>query len=415
MLLLNLALLIAGAYSQSTPLSPCPNVFSYEPPGSEPGRWYGVVNLSTDSTLHSLWLNVVLDAKADILGNWIGDVTTSDNIDFKIENTQMKIHPGPATAVRFFVQYNQLNKVPRLQAIRLNGREICNANNGVATIDRQEVVETRPEVTTSGRRPDTQRPPTRQETRPQDRPVSRPQERPQDNRPQDVRPQDIRPQDVRPQDIRPEDRPSTRPVQGSRPGDSGPVYVPTQNPPIDQSNANPYSIDSHAPSQSTGTQTVSRPQTIDSRPKPDPYRPLTTSRPKPSTTTTTRYDQGDFVDEPQPDDSEYFSGGLITIVTGDKRPSGNNFYDRPDRNQQNVCGKVVRNSNPNPLVVNGKPTLEGQWPWQIALYQTQTVDNKYICGGTLVSHRHIVTAAHCVTRKGSALPSNSNTMTVYLG
>uniref|UniRef100_A0A2H1VV42 SFRICE_016155 n=1 Tax=Spodoptera frugiperda TaxID=7108 RepID=A0A2H1VV42_SPOFR len=54
--------------SDPTPISPCPNVFMYEPPGSEKGRWYGVVNLSTDSTLHSLWLNIVLDNKADILG-----------------------------------------------------------------------------------------------------------------------------------------------------------------------------------------------------------------------------------------------------------------------------------------------------------------------------------------------------------
>ncbi|KPJ20720.1 hypothetical protein RR46_00135 [Papilio xuthus] len=209
--------------SGSAPRSPCPNVFQYEPSGTEPGRWYGVVNLSTDNTLHSLWLNVVLDSKADILGNWVGDVSTTDNIDFKIENTKMKIHPGPAVAVRFFVQYNPLKTpIPRLQTIRLNGREICNANTPVpadSILDSTSSGQSRPE---SGRPVST-------------RPVERPVERPIASRPVSSRPADSRPS------IRPEDTPVTRPVHGS-PSSSGPVYVPTANPPIDQINVNPFVI-----------------------------------------------------------------------------------------------------------------------------------------------------------------------------
>ncbi|XP_013167820.1 PREDICTED: serine protease gd-like isoform X5 [Papilio xuthus] len=327
--------------SGSAPRSPCPNVFQYEPSGTEPGRWYGVVNLSTDNTLHSLWLNVVLDSKADILGNWVGDVSTTDNIDFKIENTKMKIHPGPAVAVRFFVQYNPLKTpIPRLQTIRLNGREICNANTPVpadSILDSTSSGQSRPE---SGRPVST-------------RPVERPVERPVASRPVSSRPADSRPS------IRPEDTPVTRPVHGS-PSSSGPVYVPTANPPIDQINVNPFVM------------------------KPDP--------------------------------SEYFGGGLHTIVV----PSNTNddFNDNNNNNNnyspKSRCGKVTLNK-PNPLVVNGKPTLEGQWPWQIALYQTQTVDSKYICGGTLVTHLHVITAAHCVTRKSSSRVVNKNTLTVYLG
>ncbi|XP_061382200.1 serine protease gd-like isoform X2 [Danaus plexippus] len=363
--------LFVPTHEQSTTISPCPNVFMYEPSGTEPGRWYGVVNLSTDSTLHSLWLNIVLDSKADILGNWVGDVTTTDNIDFKIENTKMKIHPGPAVAVRFFVQYSPLNKAPRLSAIRLNGREICNAKTPQPAI---EVVETaRPDPTSIRPRPETSRPVDRPVDRPIDRPVERPIDRPVDRPSVQTRPV-----------LRPEDK--TKPVYG-RPSGDGPVYVPTSNPPIEQSNVNPYSIGGgQVPAQSV---THSRPT----------YQLTTTSY-----TSTTPEDEDSDSDA---DPSEYFNGGQLLVTPV---PSGQGYVQ--PKNEQ--CGKVLRN-NPNPLVVNGKPTLEGQWPWQIALYQTQTVDSKYICGGTLVSHKHVVTAAHCVTRKGSSRTVNKNTLTVYLG
>ncbi|XP_013167816.1 PREDICTED: serine proteinase stubble-like isoform X1 [Papilio xuthus] len=367
--------------SGSAPRSPCPNVFQYEPSGTEPGRWYGVVNLSTDNTLHSLWLNVVLDSKADILGNWVGDVSTTDNIDFKIENTKMKIHPGPAVAVRFFVQYNPLKTpIPRLQTIRLNGREICNANTPVpadSILDSTSSGQSRPE---SGRPVST-------------RPVERPVERPVASRPVSSRPADSRPS------IRPEDTPVTRPVHGS-PSSSGPVYVPTANPPIDQINVNPFVIGEGGKGQSG-----SRPNSV--------YGHTTSSY---TTTTTENPDFEDFDTVKKPDPSEYFGGGLHTIVV----PSNTNddFNDNNNNNNnyspKSRCGKVTLNK-PNPLVVNGKPTLEGQWPWQIALYQTQTVDSKYICGGTLVTHLHVITAAHCVTRKSSSRVVNKNTLTVYLG
>ncbi|XP_047538522.1 serine protease gd-like isoform X3 [Vanessa atalanta] len=377
-LLLLVIALCVPTHEQSTPNSPCPNVFMYEPTTNEPGRWYGAVNLSTDSTLHSLWLNIVLDSKADILGNWVGDVTTTDNIDFKVENTKMKIHPGPALSVRFFVQYNPLNKIPRLQAIRLNGREICNANSPQPAIDRVDTI--RPDPTSSRPRLDSGLEHSQTVERPIDRPVERPIDRPID------RPLDSRP-NKRPQKpiIRPEDKPETKPVYG-RPSGEGPVYVAPNNRPIDQSNVNPYSIgDGQVPVQSVTERRPNHQLTTTS------YRPV-------------KQNDDDY-DSVSNDPSEYFTGGYL-LVTPDKTGGGSK------KNSQ--CGKVLRN-NPNPLVVNGKPTLEGQWPWQIALYHTQVVDSKYICGGTLISHKHVITAAHCVTRKGSSRPVNKNTLTIYLG
>ncbi|KAK7861958.1 hypothetical protein R5R35_006327 [Gryllus longicercus] len=56
---------------------------------------------------------------------------------------------------------------------------------------------------------------------------------------------------------------------------------------------------------------------------------------------------------------------------------------------------------PNALVVNGFEAAKGQWPWQAALYAKNETESYNIvfsfqCGGTLVSRKHVVSAAHCV-------------------
>ncbi|XP_026313565.1 serine protease gd-like [Hyposmocoma kahamanoa] len=380
-----LLILAVSSQEQSTPVSPCTNVFTYEQISPELGIWYGVIKLSTESALQSLWLNIILDSKAEMLGNWVGNVTTTDNIDYKIINTNMKIQPGPSQTIRFFIQYNPLNQPPKLQAIKLNGREICNANN-VESVVSESVELRRSGSETAIRltyRPESTRP-RPESTRPQ-RPESRPEERP---------------------NIRPEDRPVTKPVYGI-PAGEGPVYIPTLNQPGDYSNPNPYSIsDGRVPAQNVGSQTSSGgiPEMYPATPTAPSW--MTSSRPK--------VDEDDFDSDSRADPAEYFTGERPTIVVPSRPPNSNNNYYNQQNNNQGECGRVMRYS-PNPLIVNGKPTYEGQWPWQIALYQTQTVDNKYICGGTLVSHSHVITAAHCVTRRNSNRVVNRNTLTVYLG
>ncbi|XP_028172298.1 serine protease 44-like isoform X2 [Ostrinia furnacalis] len=335
--------LAVPSYEQDVPISPCPNVFMYEPLGAEKNRWYGVVNLSTDSTLHGLWLNIVLDGKADILGNWIGDVSTSDNKDFKVENSDMMIHPGPAVAVRFFVQYNILNPTPKLKTIRLNGREICNADiRSPVTPDTNWAT---PKPTKAPTRPVPDRTTERVVTQ---RPIT--------------------------------ERPVTDWAQ------EHPVYRPPSG-----GSPNPVDI-AGGHDTSNGIKIVDWP----------PRRPGTTTE----------------ADDSQEKGGGGFGGGLPVVFVPGRPTSRPPMFDEGNNNKPQVqCGSVVK-QNPkilNPLIVNGVPTYEGQWPWQVALYQTQTVDNKYICGGTLVSERHIVTAAHCVTQKGSNRLTDKNTLTVYLG
>ncbi|XP_032671249.1 chymotrypsin-1-like [Odontomachus brunneus] len=69
-----------------------------------------------------------------------------------------------------------------------------------------------------------------------------------------------------------------------------------------------------------------------------------------------------------------------------------------------VIAKVY-GDEPEPIV-GGATASPGQFPYQISLRQ----NGYHICGGTIISNRHIVTAAHCIPSK-----NQQSTMTVVTG
>lgn len=38
----------------------------------------------------------------------------------------------------------------------------------------------------------------------------------------------------------------------------------------------------------------------------------------------------------------------------------------------------------------------GEYPWQAAILKKDGYDNVYVCGGSIIDSRHILTAAHCI-------------------
>ncbi|KAL3269385.1 hypothetical protein HHI36_008455 [Cryptolaemus montrouzieri] len=60
-----------------------------------------------------------------------------------------------------------------------------------------------------------------------------------------------------------------------------------------------------------------------------------------------------------------------------------------------VCGE--KRVNPKELIIGGNVVERGNYPWTIAIYKMKSDGYNLVCGGTLISQRVIVTAAHCVT------------------
>ncbi|XP_063908171.1 uncharacterized protein LOC135126225 isoform X2 [Zophobas morio] len=70
-----------------------------------------------------------------------------------------------------------------------------------------------------------------------------------------------------------------------------------------------------------------------------------------------------------------------------------------------VCGKKGITKDPT-LIVGGFNTTSLEYPWQTALYFKRT--KVLICGGTLLSQKTILTAAHCVTNDKGQLQPKEN-------
>lgn len=66
-----------------------------------------------------------------------------------------------------------------------------------------------------------------------------------------------------------------------------------------------------------------------------------------------------------------------------------------------------------PLIVGGNQVSRGSWPWLVAVYLNMATSLTYQCGATLVSSRHVVTAAHCF--QGSRKTYKEEDILLFIG
>ncbi|MEJ1285078.1 kallikrein B plasma 1 [Cricetulus griseus] len=59
-----------------------------------------------------------------------------------------------------------------------------------------------------------------------------------------------------------------------------------------------------------------------------------------------------------------------------------------------AVGSSICTTKTNARIVGGTNSSLGEWPWQVSL-QVKLVSQNHLCGGTIIGHEWIVTAAHC--------------------
>ncbi|GAB0097621.1 hypothetical protein DMENIID0001_132810 [Sergentomyia squamirostris] len=77
-----------------------------------------------------------------------------------------------------------------------------------------------------------------------------------------------------------------------------------------------------------------------------------------------------------------------------------------DGNEDVECGTVDYFNIYQPLILHGKTLDRGTWPWLVAVYSYAGPRLGFQCGGTLISRKIVITAAHCFfTRYGRRIPT----------
>ena len=90
-----------------------------------------------------------------------------------------------------------------------------------------------------------------------------------------------------------------------------------------------------------------------------------------------------------------------------------NKYQEFESSPSLTCGK--RKANVFRSFVNGQMSAPGDWPWHVAIFRSENSVNNYLCGGTLIDNRQVLTTANCLIDPTTGAPIDSRALTILLG
>lgn len=63
--------------------------------------------------------------------------------------------------------------------------------------------------------------------------------------------------------------------------------------------------------------------------------------------------------------------------------------------------------------IKNEKASEGQWPWKASIYSKNEENEKFLCEATLITSKHVVLPAHCVSYRESDTPISVKNLIVY--
>ena len=75
------------------------------------------------------------------------------------------------------------------------------------------------------------------------------------------------------------------------------------------------------------------------------------------------------------------------------QPRNDSFKFSDDLLDVRACGIATMRKKRKHIydIVGGEQSIKGDFPWQVAIYYGK----KFLCGGSLIDSRHVLSAAHC--------------------
>ncbi|KAK7083491.1 hypothetical protein SK128_017350 [Halocaridina rubra] len=99
------------------------------------GGWNGEVSIPIQSSIASWVLDFEFTHPLTSFEQWTGTTSGQSNTEYRVSMSNSPLTAGDTLTLNFLYRYNQgVVTVPTIKTIKLNGKNICNANGGGTTV-----------------------------------------------------------------------------------------------------------------------------------------------------------------------------------------------------------------------------------------------------------------------------------------